>query len=300
MNETSSGGTRVDRRPPEETFALLGDDTRIAILRALGETPDDAQAFSALRERVGTEDSGRFNYHLRRLLGSFVRKGGDGYELTYAGRQIVGAMYAGTYTANATVDAIPIDGTCPRCGGSLQATYGEEMAKVNCSECEEWYNEFSFPPGSLDQFAPDELPMAFDRWMFHVVDGVLAGFCHVCAGRMTGEVVLDDDDRPFAGYHAHLEFDCDRCGASVRTSGSTPVYMHPATEGFLFEHGFDVRRTASWELWNEVDIPDIEVVSRDPTTLEVTLVVGDEQLVATVDADATVADVRRERAEVDD
>ncbi|WP_227131196.1 winged helix-turn-helix domain-containing protein [Halorubellus salinus] len=293
MNERTSDGFAVERRSPEETFALLGDDTRIGILRALGETPEDARSFSDLRERVGTEDSGRFNYHLRKLVGSFVRKTDDGYELTYAGRQIVGAMYAGTYTANASVDAIAVPGECPVCDGALEAAYAEETATLSCSECEEWFNEFSFPPGSLDQFDADELPMAFDRWMSHVVDGVLDGFCHICAGRTTGRLVLDDDDRPFATYPAHVEFTCGRCGGAVRTAPVTPVFMHPATRGFLFDHGFDVSELPSWVVWSALDLPAVEVVSREPVRVEVTVAAGDERLVATVDADASVDDVHR-------
>jgi len=294
MSETSSGGPAIVRRSPEAAFALLGDDTRIGILRALGETPDAARSFSDLRERVGLADSGQFNYHLRKLVGSFVAKTDDGYELTYAGRQIVGAMYAGTYTANARIEGIAIDGECPLCAGSLEASYANETATVGCTGCDEWYNEFSFPPGSLDQFDAGALPIAFDRWMTHVVEGVVDGFCHVCAGRMRGRVELDDDDRPFAGYPAHLEFDCARCAASVRTAGSTALYVHPAAKGFLFEHGYDVSETPSWAVWAALELPSVEVVARDTPRLEVGLVADDERLVATVAADATVSEVRRE------
>jgi|AntRauTorcE11897_2_1112592.scaffolds.fasta_scaffold01574_11 DNA-binding transcriptional ArsR family regulator len=289
------GTVTVERRSPEEAFALLGDDTRIGILRALGEVPDGAMSFSALRERVGTEDSGRFNYHLRKLQGTFVRKTDAGYELTYAGRQIVGAMYAGTYTANATIESTPVEGECPMCGGGLQYEYAEETVRMTCTDCEEWYNEFSFPPGGLDQFTPAELPLAFDRWMHHSVSGIIEGFCHTCAGRMHGEVVLDDD--PDASRPAHVEYQCDRCGSTARTAGATPVHYHPAVEGFLFEHGIDPTEMPSWQVWNRIPRPDVEVVSRDPPTLAVTLAYEGERVVATVEADASVTDVRREQVD---
>ncbi|NHN40660.1 helix-turn-helix transcriptional regulator [Halorubellus sp. JP-L1] len=295
MNETTSTTAAIRRRSPEETFALLGDDTRIAILRAMGEAPEDALSFSALRERVGTEDSGQFNYHLRKLVGSFVRKAADGYELTYAGRQIVGAMHAGTYTANATVDSLPVDGACPFCGAAIEASYADETVSTSCTSCGEWFNEFSFPPGSLDQFDGAALPLAFDRWMLHVVDGVLAGFCHTCAGRMTGRVVVGDaEDGAFAGQPAHLEFACGRCGDRVRTGGATPVTMHPAVEGFLYEHGLDVHRQPSWAVWQDVPVPSVDVVSHDPPRLRVVVAHEGERVVATVESDATVSDLRRE------
>jgi hypothetical protein len=294
MTEPSSGGDAIERRSPESAFALLGDDTRIDILQALGETPDAAQSFSDLRERVGVADSGQFNYHLRKLVGSFVAKTDDGYELTYAGRQVVGAMYAGTYTANARIEGVEIDGECPLCAGALEASYANETATMACTSCDDWRNEFSFPPGSLEQFDAGALPAAFDRWMMHMVEGVVDGFCHVCAGRMQGTVVLDDDDRPFAGYPAHLAFDCARCGDSVRTAASTVVYVHPAAKGFLFEHGYDVSETPSWAIWGALEPPSVDVVSRDPVRLDVGFVAGDERLVGTVEADATVSAVRRE------
>jgi DNA-binding transcriptional ArsR family regulator len=73
-----------------EAFKLLGDETRLAILLALWEAHEpfadgDAVGFSTLRDRVGTADSGRFNYHLDRLTDHFVRRTDDGYELREAG-----------------------------------------------------------------------------------------------------------------------------------------------------------------------------------------------------------------------
>ncbi|MEF8791004.1 MAG: ArsR family transcriptional regulator, partial [Haloarculaceae archaeon] len=67
-----------------EAFELLGNETRLAILVALWEQyepfgRDGAVRFSELRARVGTADSGRFNYHLDRLDDHFVESTDDGY-----------------------------------------------------------------------------------------------------------------------------------------------------------------------------------------------------------------------------
>jgi DNA-binding HxlR family transcriptional regulator len=67
-------------------FELLSDETRIGIVRELSRS--GKLRFSTLRERVGTEDSGQFNYHLERLRGGLVRKTDGGYELTRAGRAL--------------------------------------------------------------------------------------------------------------------------------------------------------------------------------------------------------------------
>ena len=79
----------------------------------------------------------------------------------------------------------------------------------------------------------------------------------------------------------------------MRTAPVTPVFMHPATRGFLFEHGYDVSELPSWVVWSAIDLPSVEVVSREPVRVEVTVTAGDERLVATVNADASVADVHR-------
>jgi hypothetical protein len=61
-----------------EAFDLLANEIRLDILRTLGEAmAGDGKtpiSFSELQRRVGVEDNGRFNYHLDRLLGTFVEK----------------------------------------------------------------------------------------------------------------------------------------------------------------------------------------------------------------------------------
>ncbi|MEF8884798.1 MAG: helix-turn-helix domain-containing protein, partial [Haloarculaceae archaeon] len=85
----------VETRDPDEAFAALADDTRVDILRALWSDEDQRATFSELREAVGMRDSGQFNYHLDKLVGRFVRKTDDGYELTLAGLYVNGAIEAG-------------------------------------------------------------------------------------------------------------------------------------------------------------------------------------------------------------
>jgi len=292
--DAEGGRITVERASPEAAFALLGDETRVGILQALGETPEEPVPFGELQRRVGVRDSGGFNYHLGKLRGSFVRRTDRGYELTYAGRQVVGAIHAGTYTANATVEAVPVEGACPVCGAGLVAGYAEETARIHCTECEEWRNEFGFPPGSLDQFDRDELPCAFDRWMQHVFDGVLAGFCYSCAGRVEGRVVVDEADERVAEQPAHAEFECGRCGSTARTGGAMPALFHPGVRGFLYEHGYDVRTTPTWAL-GPASRPEVSLRSTDPPRLAVAFAVEGESVTAVVEADASVGSVERNR-----
>lgn len=82
--------------PPDEAFAVLGNKTRISILLAL-EGSDDALAYSELKREVGVCDSGRFNYHLEKLLGHFVVETDDGYRLRDIGRRAAEAVVAETF-----------------------------------------------------------------------------------------------------------------------------------------------------------------------------------------------------------
>lgn len=295
MNSTSSTSTgdpavvTVERRSPTAVFSLLGDDIRIDILEALSGTPGEAVPFADLRRRVGIRDSGQFNYHLGRLRGSFVRRTDEGYRLTYAGRRIVGAMHAGTYTSNATLSELSVEGGCPVCGGQVVASYAEETALVACADCGEWRNEFPFPPGSLDQYAPAELPSAFGRWGRHAIRGLVEGFCGTCAGRMDGRLVVDDPNEP-----ATVAYECGRCGSGARASVSVPALFHPAVQGFLYEQGIDASRQPLWRL-EDVVRPDVTVESTEPSRATVRFAGETESLAVTLGPDGQVQGVERLR-----
>lgn len=280
MGDTSP--ISVEHRPPEETFALLGNETRVDVLRALAAA-EGPLPFSELRERVGTRDSGGFNYHLGKLAGVFVKQGEEGYELTLAGLQVVGALVAGTYTAEASMEPMGIDDPCPSCGeGSLVVSFADEQARIDCTDCEQFHNRFSFPPGTLDQYEPDELPEAFDRWMRARVGQITAGFCANCAGRLAGE--LRPDEEP-----PRIEWRCERCGDRASTSAVTPALYHPAVLGFLHDHGVDAHGTPSWRLLSGDDYD----VTADEAGTTVRVSLDDETLTARIDPEGSVASVER-------
>jgi hypothetical protein len=87
-----------DELSPDEAFWLLGDQMRTAILHAVWESSEEPITFTEIRDRIGRPDSGKFNYHLDKLVGQFLSKGEGGYTLTQAGRDVVRAVMAGTLT----------------------------------------------------------------------------------------------------------------------------------------------------------------------------------------------------------
>ncbi|MFB6354405.1 MAG: winged helix-turn-helix domain-containing protein [Halobacteriales archaeon] len=275
----------ADRLSPGAAFALLGDETRVAILRALSEQ-EGPVGFSELRSRVGVADSGRFNYHLGKLLDRFVRKttdGHGGYELTLAGQQVVGALLAGTYTASPAIDPIELEEPCPVCGGPAVAAYEDEVVTMRCTNCDEWLNEFPFPSGTLEEFDREELPVAFDRWLRTTMARVIDGFCPTCSGRVDGRLVVD----PAHPDGVRAQFECTRCPEEFRMSVLAPLLFHPAVVALAHDHGLDVSATPTWRLVERLEA-DVEVVEADPLRVRAAIELDDDRLVVAMDRDRSV------------
>jgi hypothetical protein len=73
---------------PDDAFALPGNETRVEMLRTLGDA-DEPMSFTELFDQVGASDSSQFNYHLDKLAGHLVRSSDDGYELQRAGDRLI-------------------------------------------------------------------------------------------------------------------------------------------------------------------------------------------------------------------
>jgi hypothetical protein len=120
---------------PEATAEALGalaDERRLAVLAALwtAEREGRAASFSELQEAAGTDTSAGFAYHLRQLVGRYLRKTERGYELTPAGRRVARA------TGSEGAERRRLGDTCPFCGArALAATYGETEVGVACEDC---------------------------------------------------------------------------------------------------------------------------------------------------------------------
>lgn len=87
----------------DEAFEVLAHELRLEIIRELWEAgvtrPHDGDphttgvTFTDLRRRVGVADSGRFNYHLRKLTPHFVERAPDGYRLNAAGVEVARTIH---------------------------------------------------------------------------------------------------------------------------------------------------------------------------------------------------------------
>ncbi|MGB9964295.1 ArsR/SmtB family transcription factor [Halobacterium hubeiense] len=224
----------------EAAFGAVADELRVRILRELWEA-DDPLSFSALRDRVDVADSGRFNYHLSKLRGRFVEQTADGYDLRLAGNRLVGALYSGVFTEEASVEPTPVEGTCTNCGGALEASYEDERGRVTCTDCDVALLSGGVPPAFVED-REDDLATALDGYFRTMLREVRAGFCTQCSGPVDGRLEHDPEHGPRA------VFECGRCGGTFHGTAAAVALDHAAVVAFYYEHGLDVRTVPVWEV----------------------------------------------------
>jgi len=288
----------TDSVDPAAAFAALSDDTRVDILRALWAADDHRLGFAALREAAGVADSGQFNYHLDKLVGRFVRKTDDRYELTPAGMHVNGAVTAGAYTMDGEMDPVELDDTCPACGGARTFRYEAETAVIECPDCAVSLAA-TVPPGVFVDYDREDAPRVAARYFRTIVGQVTNGFCAYCDGPVDPTVAtiatLADDDEvpPEAPTDLPLvRYDCQRCAGEVTSDLGSAFVEHPAVAGFHYEHGVDVRERPFYR-FAALTADRAALRERDPVRASVTYAVGDAELTLVVDETGEVRDVER-------
>lgn len=275
-------------------FSVVASETRFEIIEALWAetrgTESDAVGFADLRAAAGIRDSGQFNYHLDQLRPRFVRKCDEGYELTHAGTQIIGAAVSGVYTdLDATVEPQSV-GACPACSATVEASYSAGEMRIECTACELTITDLSAPPILAASFDDEELPAVFSRHLLTEVQRMNRGFCPLCSGPV--EVALDrktDGKRDTLADHLDVVYTCRECGMTAHGVVALSVIGHPAVVSFCHEAGVDVRETPVWELDWLFDAPGT-VTSEDPTRIETTIELDDRALTLTLDGSLDVLD----------
>ena len=284
----------VTQMPPDEGFLLLGHELRIKILWALWTAPNQTTTFSELQERLDIEDNGRLNYHRDKLTDHFIKPATDeeGYTLRQAGRGVVRAIHAGTYTAHGELEPIPIEGQCADCSGTLAFRYVDNMANVFCMDCEKLWDEYAFPPGGLVDRNGDALAHAAEQRVRVELTLARRGVCPECAGQMTAALVPGSSE--YFNHPVHVRYECQHCTFHPRQSLGEAVLDHPAVVAFFYEHGADVREIPRWQLPFCYDRNYIEKVSDDPLRGAVVVTFEGKRLRATLGADGTPIQFERE------
>ncbi|WP_435175317.1 DUF7351 domain-containing protein [Halorussus sp. AFM4] len=311
--ETEAPDPEVESAAPSDAFEALGNEVRMAVLRALVDPERDDEGgeggavrtmtFSELFEASPADTTAGFAYHLRQLTGLFLEKTGeegDEYGLTYAGRRVARAIAAGTYTDRVSFGPVPTGDACPLCAsGDLAAVCEANYVTVACGDCDRAVLTLPFPPGARRDRDPERLLAAFDRHHRHRLSVMSDGHCPECAATMDAALASPPDSvterlPDSEARRAQVRLDCAQCGCRLHAPVTLAVLEHPAVVAFFHDRGLNVRDRPIWNVgpeWAET------VVSDDPWCVRVSVELDDEVLELFVAADCSVAATRRRSVE---
>jgi len=286
----------VESADTEQVLSALSDSIRLDILAALWESDRETVPFSALRDAVGVSDSGKFNYHLDKLTDRFVRKTDDGYELTLAGRNINGAILAGSYTKGGTMDPITLGESCPVCGDRWTLHYENEVVTVSCNSCDH-VSRAGVPPGVFEGYDREEIPAVASRYFRVICEQIASGFCWYCQGRTDPTVTADGTDEREAepGDSEQLpvvRYDCRRCHQDLWIDLANALVTHPAVVTFYHDHDVVAREIPPWR-FAVFDPERYRITDRDPLRARVSYTCDDDRLALAVDETLEVRSVER-------
>lgn len=296
---------------PDQAFSLLGDETRVRILQALGRA-DGPLTFTALRNEVGLRQGGLFNYHLEKLLGHFVEKTEAGYELRYAGRAVVEGIYSGVFTDDPPVERIEIAYPCRYCEAPIEVELRPGFIDSYCTECDGVFDGdeatgradrdrgrlggHSIPPAGLDRPA-EEAWRASQVWASTEIMRMANGICPRCSAPV-------DHELDVCAGHDPGESRCDACGnrygATYRADCRNCIFTKRGPVGNLFFGDADLLAFALAHGWNPVDPATRwkpgwtyaeEVLSVDPFEAHFTYTMDGDEIVLAVDSDLQVETV---------
>lgn len=303
---------------PDDAFNVLGDQTRLQILQALGEAGEPL-AFSEVFDRIGYDDYTNFGYHLRKLVGHFVRQTDAGYELRRSGHYVVQSILSGAVTDGPVIERTDVEWSCLFCGSPAEMSYREGAVLLFCSQCEglmghsraaakRWAIDeplddiigyVGLPPAGVYDRSPTEVLESAEIWSVADIQPLARGVCPGCSAAIEQSARVCED-------HAVEDGVCDRCdhrfGVSVVTSctncifDAAPPFVTVALGdtdlmGFMIDHDLDpmapraFHKTAGEE----------EIVSTDPLEAKYTFTIDDESITLTVDENLETISVHRSR-----
>jgi len=314
--------TDVTGEHATNAFALLGNETRMAILQAIWEeqvplAEDNAVPFSRIFDRVSLDDRGNFSYHLEQLQGQFVTQHTErgGYELTIPGLKLARTIIAGTGVADATLEPTEIDQPCPLCGALTNIAYREGVVFLICPECEGMapgkadidgvVNAIYFEPAGLADRSPEELHAASVAAELRQAHALFDGICPTCSGPVEGRLECCPDHDPAGG--------CEHCGLRLGTwarfrcrickyfGGGNPkkiALFHPSVVSFYDDHGVSTRVQAddfesAKRVYDLIYDYELERLSEDLPRVAVTAELDGDEVRLTFDETVSVVDVQR-------
>ena len=304
-----------------EAFALLGDETRLAILLALWEAYDPHAAdnvvqFSELFERVDYDDPGSFSYHLKKLSGQFIRQyaDGEGYELRVPALRFIHAVIAGAGVQDASHQLTEIDQPCPFCEAPTAVTYDEGLFIHVCTQCEGvtaeedvpgYLSAVPFDPAGLTNRTTAEVRAASRVAAWRQTQFMFDGLCPACSGAVDRwlDCCTDHDsngicDECGTRFAVLARFECRTCKNHNVSSPRALVTFHPAVQGLYDRRGVSTRIRAEdpqsvRRVFDLMRDHDVNFLQDDPPRVEVVVSHGPDEIRLLFDESVNVIDVTR-------
>lgn len=301
-----------------EAFALLANETRLAILLVLWEkygphAVDNSVAFSELFERVDYDDPGSFSYHLQQLNGQFVRQHPDegGYELRVPALRFIHAVIAGAGVQDATLEPTAIERECPFCGGATTIQYQDGLVIHNCTDCEGvttegsddgFLNAVPFDPAGLTDRKPAEIRAASRVAAWRQTQFMFDGLCPACSGPVDRwlDCCADHESDGICGecgtrFAVLARFECRTCKNHNVSSPRALVMFHPAVTGFYENHDVSTRFRADdiesvRRIFDLMESHEVRIKTEDPPRAEVVVSHDNDEVRLTFDESVTVTD----------
>jgi hypothetical protein len=246
-------------------------------------------------EAVGLTDSGQFNYHLDKLVGSFVAKSEDGYWLPNPGMKLYRLIVSGTVTERGVRDDIDVD-DCTSCGGTVRATYRDDNSLMfSCKDCTTGYAVIPFSPRGFTNRTDEEALDAAFRSFYSELRLARQGICPACDGHVETKLVADLNDRldslSVSGVISSLR--CSVCNNYYYSDLSSIALTTDEVRRFLIDSGLEPPLVREWHDVTVAADESVTVVQNDPLRVEITFTVKDETIGATFDGDHRVVSSTR-------
>lgn len=291
----------TDDQTPEDTFALVGNEIRAAILQALGDArsldgPRPVLSFAELRAAIRLDvRSSQFNYHLQQLVGQFVEDVGDGYRLRPAGTALYRSMRAETFDRDLEIDPFEVGVDCYFCETAVTAQYQTGTFTIQCPGCEHrYFASTRVPPSGVED--TDALLSRIHRHDRHKLLAFTQQICPTCANDLNRRL-LSAEEAAFSNTErakVYVFHACDHCkNQDYRTVGESLLYR-PEVSCFLADRDLDVMTTPRWELEFAATDSQLTVDSTDPWRLELTLARHGDVRRLTVDGTLDIRECRDE------
>lgn len=304
-----------------DAFALLGNETRLAILLALWEeydpqATDNVVPFSDIFDRVESDDPGTVSYHLQELSGQFIRQypDGGGYELRVPALRFIHAVIAGAGVQDARLEPTEIEQSCPFCGAPTAITYREGLVIHICTECEgvttgeDIHGHLSavpFDPAGLTDRSPKQIRAASRVAAWRQTQIMFDGLCPACSGPVVSwlECCADHDSTRICEhcgtkFASLARFECQTCKNHNVSSPKALAVFHPTVIAFYDDHGISTRIHADdiesvRRVFDLMDGHDVAVIMEDPPRAEVTVTSSGDEMRLVFDETASIAEVHR-------